>query len=468
MIWPFVGLIVLIKCALLPFAHTVHADAVSRALMAWSWSEEPHWIVAGVWLPMQFYIVGLGLMLWEDAVLVPQLINIACTSFTAIPVFFWIRRLTGTRGAWGAVWCWTLAPVVFRTSFMALSEPGFWLLLAAGLNALSRALETAKLRDFAAAGLWLTTAACFRFEAWLVMALLTVGLALQRKWQAGAVFAAFSGLFPVMWMVGNALVHGDFWYGAPGNAAWTMGDVQLITEPDFESRVRSVWYYPFSVFVAVGPLGLWWMAKGWKHRSNQKLWGGMFIGLVLIYWVAAFRGALVLQHRFTGLLVLTSLPLVAVGMAQVKDRWAWALNGALVVLASLTFNADHIQPVPRLAQPEVADFTAELKRELRADDALLVDFIGWENTYYVALHARVHPERLFVLGGADLATARIDQIKTITDHHNGCMVLRTSALENRETARAFGLETLEWEVLNWPGVPPGWSVLRWTRTSHTE
>ena len=65
-------LLLITKLCLLPFAQTVHPDAVSRVFGAIEWMNDPHWIKSATWCPFHFYLNGIALSIWNNPIYTPK------------------------------------------------------------------------------------------------------------------------------------------------------------------------------------------------------------------------------------------------------------------------------------------------------------------------------------------------------------------------------------------------------------
>ena len=164
-----VGISLLVKIIALPFAQTVDADAVSRVHLSMAWAQNPEWISTSVWAPLHFYLNGLALMIWDNIVYTPKILNIIIASVSILPFFYFTRREFNENGALIASIFFALSPILFRTSFMALSETPYVLAFLISLNLISKALRQNSTSTILWAGFFMTIAAGFRYEAWLLM-----------------------------------------------------------------------------------------------------------------------------------------------------------------------------------------------------------------------------------------------------------------------------------------------------------
>jgi 4-amino-4-deoxy-L-arabinose transferase-like glycosyltransferase len=123
------------------------------------------------------------------------------------------RRLAGDRAPL-ALFALAVSPLHLQASTTAASEALYLLLWVGALERLLAALETGRLRTYAAAGLLGSLAALTRYDAWLALPV-TAGVALlvaregRRRWGGLALFAACAALLPVAWLTWSGWKGGD-------------------------------------------------------------------------------------------------------------------------------------------------------------------------------------------------------------------------------------------------------------------
>jgi hypothetical protein len=220
-----VGLALVVRAALFPFADNKHGDAPMRALVAERMNLEPA-SAANPRTYCQFGPLHTALMrpfLALDA-RVPR--SSRYLSFVmGMAVFFPFlrlgRRLAGERGAELAAFALALSPLHVQASTTAASEALYLFLWVAALERLLAALDTGRLRWFAAAGLLASLAAVTRYDAWLALPVIAVAAWVlgrgerPRAVTAGlALFAACAALLPITWLVWGHLATDDAFFFA--------------------------------------------------------------------------------------------------------------------------------------------------------------------------------------------------------------------------------------------------------------
>ncbi len=83
-------------------------------------------------------------------------------------------------------------------------------------------------------------------------------------------------------------------------------------------------------------------------------------------------------------------------------------------------------------------------------NCLIMDFIGWENTYYIALNSNVRHSDIVIKGGAKNSPIPIQQIENkIKEEKIGAVVLQSgSILYNKFLNKDFNLNVRNLEVNN--------------------
>lgn len=429
-----------IKLLLIPFSQTVDADAVSRIYLSVNWIKDAQWINSSVWAPLHFYLNGMGLMLWHDPVNLPKVINVLLSSLTLIPFYFFTKREFNKEGALAATIFLAVCPILFRNSFMALAGTPYLFFLVLAMNFLSRGLKRDSVTDMLIAGFSITLASGFRYEAWLMIAVFGLVILLHKKWKLLFIYGSAALVFPLVWMISNWLETGDPLYSIQGNYHWTLNVMGINENVDFESYLRRIWYYPFSWMIALGPPAAFVSIRSVintysKKGSNRSLviWTLPFWIMLLFFLYNSIKGVLLMQHRFSGTLVVLSLPFVAIFFREftpVKRRLIW-LFAAITLILSFLYNTSGVKPLPRLKDQTTVSISEIIRDQLNNESCLILDFTGWDETYYLALHSGLPQERIVITDGAKNSELPMDKIRSrIEKHREGLILLaRNSELK---------------------------------------
>lgn len=422
----------LIRLVLMNFAQEVDADAVSRVFSSWEWAKSPYWFKTSVWAPFHYYLVGSGLLIWKDILLLPKILNILLSVLMLFPFYYFVRREFNRAGAVYATISLTLSPILFRLGFLCLAEiPGLFFMITA-MNFLSKGIRENKNHWMALSGVAMTIAAGFRYESWLIILLFALIIMMGRRWKGSLTFLLFALIFTVIWMLQNYLSTGDPLFSFHANTDWTHISLGINDNVDFEAYLRRLWFYPFSFLIAVGPIAAWIIIRQTgglilKFRFNRlpDLWLVpflLFFGVMLYNSVA---GNLLLQHRFTGTLVVLSLPWIA---AVLKDFEMKTIRTAIISLLlmiglSFVYTIGGTSPVPRLKNQAVKELVSVVQKATTPETVLVVDFIGWEDTWYTGLHSGAEPSNILMLASGANIGLPADRLKLLLDSSENKMLI---------------------------------------------
>lgn len=455
---------VLLRLLCIPFFQGVDADATTRVLIAERLIDSPEFITHGIWLPLHHYLNVFAILMTGEHVYGPVVINILLASFIAIPIFQFTEREISLKGAWFAATLLVLSPVFFRNSFHALSGVPYAFLIAWSLNWLSLSLKLNNTKYAILSGLMITLAAGMRYEAWLVIALFTAIYFLKKKWTLMSVFWLVAMVFPAFWMIGNFIENGDLFSGLTGAYDWNIGMEGVNDSVTAVEKLKRFIYFPFSWFFLMSPLVLFPMLfMIWKKFRVKKLpldkliWLIPFLVVFIIFIKKSYDGTLLNQHRFTQSLVLFSIPftaLVADYLMKIKGGRVY-LYACVALLLPLSYvwmkipyekafgfsyslrtgvkeirlaSTNSFTALPRLENQVVKQMTDEINANLNANAGCVLDFESWENTFYIAAHAKVPNERLFVLDGAkNGGVYASDLIRVLISTKQGVLLLNKAS-----------------------------------------
>jgi hypothetical protein len=488
----------------LQFTTLDSGDSVARVFLAWVWLDHPFFITEGVWGPLHFYLIGAALWIWPDPVWAPIVLHLIIGSLIPIVVYKLALELSGSsRGALLAALGFAVYPLAIMSSVEAHPEAPFMLFLALSLLYLIRARrDPSRLSLSVLAGICLGLASMVRYEAWMLLPFLT--LLLLPRWKQAGVFLAVAMIHPIIWMGGNFLAHGDPLYSFDWASRWelnTMGHEQLVSL-SFAARrigafvattVRGVGL-PLSLLTALGIVSC--LRAG---KREALLWLVPSLGLFLLLAYAAARGSIWVKPTYTTTFGLMVLPFAACFyVAAGVDRWSRQKFVGVAVALVVSVGLFTIQPLWRII-PHSYFFYSAAKGEFAEQDvaakinglvdigrdpqtALVMDFLGWQPTPYVALHSKVPPTDLCIPNGAP--SYQIDETAVelfLLEHRRGVLITRTggklTALLANEGQSGSSLAGVPLQLervgdVAWPGardasdVGPGTiSVLRYSVSS---
>lgn len=483
---------------MLPWARTVQADAVSRIHIAYEWLLDPHYIKEGYWGPLHHYLNALFMLVLPGKTAGPLALNLLCVTLTVIPLYGFTRNVFGSRrGAVLASLLYVFSPIVLWTSMQALSEVSYGFFLAMAIYALSSPPRHGQnYRSMILGGLLIACAAALRYEAWVIIATLTLVVFLLRGWRHTAVFWLCAMVFPATWMVGNWTAFGDPLYSVNQNDVWNMVKEGINDEVLPVDRLKRTLFFPWSFMLNVSPIVVVMMLASLvyaiiRRRLARDQWAWLIpiVVMVAVFLIKARDGSLMMQHRFLITWLVLALPFVALvfqGTRWLHLRTAMVIAGlvSVIPMTLLWDKVDHtkrfgeglfgpamdelvlayyreMEVVPRLPDPETDELLAMINAagKARPGSGLIVDFHGWDKTYYLLLHAQANT---IVVGGAKHEAYPLQEVKGITrDHAHGMIVLsRTGMLNGHLRLRG---NTIEMEGAHAPLVIEDMDTLRGLR-----
>jgi hypothetical protein len=413
-------LLFLVKLLLFPITDTVDADAVSRTLISYNWTKNPHFITDSVWAPLHFYMNGIIIWLTGAIENGPRLFNVLLSCLTLIPFYYYVKWEFNAKGAVFSTMLIALSPILFRNSFQALSGTPYLFFLAIALCVFSRALRRGRTSDFIWSGLALSIAAGFRYEAWIILAVFTLIGVLRKQWKGTVLFWTMGMIIPLSWMLVGWIWHGDFLYGINGAYGWNIERMDVNADVNATERLKRLFFFPMSWFLSVSPIIAWvivvtFFRNVFKKRftKEQYFWLLPLLILGIAFLVKAQDGTLLLQHRFSASLVFFSAPLLALVVTEkTKQNITYLMTAVLLLVLPQSYfwyrvNLDEwtpmsrqiksiikdIQlsagpetlPLPQIDNPLMEGALGSLASNWKEGDGLIVDFFGWSETYYMAM-----------------------------------------------------------------------------------
>jgi len=453
-IYWLVILTLLIKLILLPFSQTVNADAVSRIYASVNWAENPAWSSSSVWAPFHFYIHGFALMIWNNTIYTPKILTILFSVLTLIPFYFFTKREFNEKGAFIATIFLAISPILFHNSFLALSETPYLFFLALTINCLSKGLREDSILYMLIAGLTISIASGIRYEAWIITAILAGVIFLLKRWKMFFTFSLTAALFPCYWLLSNWLETGDPFYSIQGTYHWSFEVMGNNDSLDFNTYLRRIWFFPFSWVIAAGiPVGfiiLKTIFKSYtkKYRNNLHILYSLPLWIMLLFYeYNSFKGALLLQHRYIGTLLILSLPFIAIYFSELSPKKIKQVYifGTLTILLSFVYNTAHVKPLPRLEEQSSVEIVKTIKEYTSEESCLILDFLGWDRTYFIALQTELKQKNIVIIEGAKNSIIPVQEIENkISNYNNGIILIKkNSAFSTNLNLETYNLTTDE-------------------------
>jgi 4-amino-4-deoxy-L-arabinose transferase-like glycosyltransferase len=341
------------RLAVFPINENLFGDAVARTELAERWLRQPHLIEsfadgAQQFGPLHVYLVGAALTVL-DREHAGRAVSLLFGVLSVVPLFFLTRRLFGWRaGVWAglafAVWG---MHVQFSTT--AGSEAVALFLMLCVFTLYAQAFEERRFGPVFGAAVVLNLACALRYDAWLYIPLLALLPLLWAKDRVAAVTLAVAfGLlclpFPLLWMQGNELAHGDPFYPIEYIDAfhrdWVQGMLGGLQPWRF--RLQSLFYWPGTAVLTLTPgvavLGMVGMVKAWRERPETR-WLVLAALVPTAYYT--FRAVVLANfmplERFTVTQLVLLLPFVALGYSAWAVAWSErarrVMAGGVIALA---------------------------------------------------------------------------------------------------------------------------------------
>jgi hypothetical protein len=459
-----VGLGILLRVLALPLVQVVDADAVTRVFVSKKWLLDPNFITEGVWPPLHYYFNAVVIWMTGSHITAPIVAHMLMAAFTAVPIYKFTKREVSKKGAWLAGLLYVLSPIIFRNSFHTLSGIPYCFFVALGFNALSLAIRERNVRQAIYAGLFLTVASGFRYEAWLLIALLTGITVYFRLWRIMLFFWLFSMIFPLFWMIGNYVAHHDFFYGLSGAYKWNIILEGVNANVPIDKKVLRWLYFPLTWFFIFSPIVASWLGfklvSKWRRKELKLslfVWAVPFWVMLFTFMYKASEGTLLLQTRFTSSLILLSIPftgllidemiwnktrrlilgLVIASILPLSYFWItvqyqdWFPKDTLPQKVMLAYRSNTLlscNALPRLEDQGIARMSNEINKNLSPDDGLILDFWSWQSSYYFALYSNLDPSQIYQVNGATNAPEYVIFVKELLEKcPKGVIVLKCNS-----------------------------------------
>jgi len=460
--WWIMLLAIATRIAALPYSETVDSDAVSRTFMAYEWIQHPYWISHGIWLPFHQYLNGFVLLIYPSLVYAPVLINILVSVVSIWPVYHFSALLFSQRSAWLPALLLAFSPIYFRNSLMAMSEIPSFCLSAFAMYFIHLTLIHGRLRHavFAAAMMFFSSG--FRYEAWALAAIFFFLLLLYGRQRQAVVYAILASLFPIIWMAGNYLHSGDLLSGISGANHFNLVQAGINDDLTRSLQLARAVFFLYSLNLTLGlvvfPVTV--VAIIIKRTSLdkvQKLWLVPFACMFMIMTYKAVDGTLLLQHRFSITLLVCVLPFSAM-IIEISERKLVSLATLLTALSILPtanlfaklpiekalpipstvkeefaeirfFRQDQAMPIPVMENDEARELLSLIKSNC-PNCPLILDFMDWQSTYFIALNAETNPTKVLIMPGTvheRINWTRVDAYFSEIEAQQGLLLLKNES-----------------------------------------
>jgi 4-amino-4-deoxy-L-arabinose transferase-like glycosyltransferase len=349
-----IAAVLLPRLLLMPFNENFYGDAVARTDLAERWANAPHLITSygdGAYQfgPLHLYFVGAALKVVADKALAGRLVSLLFGVLAVLPLFSLTRRLFDWRaGVWAAL-AFSVWGMHVQMSTTAASEALSLFLMLWVFSLIAEGLDENRLGPIFGAAAVLNLACATRYDAWLFIPLISVALLFWGEDRiAAATRAVGFGLlclpFPLLWMQGNELAHGDPFFPIRAveqfHADWVRDGIGRMGAWGY--RLQSLGFWPGMALLTLSPgvalLGMVGMKRMWRERPDVR-W--LVLASVVPAAYFTFRAAVLLDFQPLGRFTVTEmallLPFVVPGFeATMGQRGAGArkaVAGLCAVLA---------------------------------------------------------------------------------------------------------------------------------------
>ncbi|WP_408889427.1 ArnT family glycosyltransferase [Myxococcus faecalis] len=316
--------------------ENLYGDAVVRTELAERWLRAPHLITAygdGAYQfgPLHLYLVGIALSVFDREV-AGRVVSLLFGVLSVVPLFALTRRLFDWRAGVVAALVFSAWGMHLQFSTTAGSEAVSLFFMLAAFAFYAEGVDENRFAPLFQAALMLNLACALRYDAWMYIPLLCLGLFFSSQDKVAAVTRAVGfGLaclpFPLLWMQGNELMHGDPFYPVKAvedfHRDWVLSSAGSGAAIGW--RAQQLFFWPgvalFTLTPGVGLLGLWGMVKAWKARPDTR-WLVAAAAVPAAYFT--FRAVVLLNFVPLGRFTVTQLAVVPVFVAF----GFWALMGS--------------------------------------------------------------------------------------------------------------------------------------------
>ncbi|HET9452509.1 MAG TPA: glycosyltransferase family 39 protein [Aggregicoccus sp.] len=354
-LWLLLAAAFLPRLLLFFFNENLYGDAVVRTELGERWLRDPHVIRAygdGSFQfgPLHVYLSALFLKLVPYREHAGRVMSLVFGTLSVLPLYALGRRLFGWKAGVWACLAFSVWGMHLQMSTTAASEAlGVFLMLSV-FALYAEGWEENRFAPLFWSAVLLNLACATRYDAWLFIPLLCALLLLSPGDRVAKVtrlvgFGLVCLPFPLAWMQGNELMHGDPLFPIHDiekfHAAWIADGVGRYGQLLY--RLQNLTFWPamalFTLTPGVALLGGLGMRRAWKAAPESR-W--LILAALVPTVFYAFKGAVLLNFvplgRFTVLQLVLLLPFVWLGFESLlAGRGALARRSvaALTVLLAL-------------------------------------------------------------------------------------------------------------------------------------
>jgi 4-amino-4-deoxy-L-arabinose transferase-like glycosyltransferase len=275
-------------------------DGPTKAMYAYNWSQSPHFIWHGIWLPGFEYLTGTFSFIVKDPLISIRVLNLAAGVFT-VPVFYLlVRRIYGHISGLIVALILAILPVHVSLSVTSHTEATFVFEVLAGLLLLIMGTDEGPHRKLCivTSVFLICLATMTRYEAWLLIPFFPLYYFLKtRNWlESGFIFIILC-LLPLAWSVGNYIHSGDFLLGfnAAKDPTWAKS-VNLVHAVKILGRI-TVEQIEWTLVIIAGWGMIIQLIRSVKKESRnaEKI---LHIAVTLFFWYVLLKFAMVRGETF--------------------------------------------------------------------------------------------------------------------------------------------------------------------------
>ena len=299
--------------------ENLYGDAVVRTELAERWLREPHVITAygdGAYQfgPLHMYLVGAALSVMDREV-AGRAVSLLFGVLSVIPLFALTRRLFGWRAGVAAGLAFSAWGMHLQFSTTAGSEAVSLFFMLAAFALYAEGVDENRFAPLFQAALMVNLACALRYDAWMYIPLLTLALCFSSEDKVAALTRAVGfGLaclpFPLLWMQGNELMHGDPFFPMKAVEDFHRGWVQSSAGSGLAIgwRLQQLGFWPGIALLTLSPgvavLGMGGMVKAWRSRPETR-------------WLVAAAVVPAAYFTFRAVVLMTFVPLGRFTVTQV-------------------------------------------------------------------------------------------------------------------------------------------------------
>lgn len=347
-LWLITAFAGILRLVFLLISMNAGGDGPARTFVAVDWAQHPVVVTPGHWMPLQIYLSGMALWLWDNLWLAPRFVSLLFGIGSLWP----FARLCRSYFSWEVTVASSLLFSMYGLhvsySGVSSSEALFMFLALWGMTHFVEWWQQPQLRRLVWSGLFWLPATWTRNEAWWLAAasgLLLVGrlvwrmsrreITLAQALPSVLVFGTLVSIGPLAWLTACWISKGDpLW-------TYTRVHASFVYSVQHGAKPRPLWYrtafWPLGLSLSLGPHVLLLSLIGLVTGLRRHL-GGLFFAFILAYglpfWMMQVFGAGGVNVRHTMFIGTLLLPFTPYALEQCVGRWRGKLPALCGVAAA--------------------------------------------------------------------------------------------------------------------------------------